>query len=579
MKKIFAFASRCKGKLALSVLFAILGITGGMVPYFMAARISLAVIEGTYSMERMAGAVLTALLGYTAKVVFNALSTELSHQSAYSILQSIRSALTAKLSRVPLGYVTERPSGELKTVMVDTVEKLEAPFAHLIPEMTANLLVPVVLFIYLFSLDVRIALTSLVTIPLGMLFYIPLMKKYKKHYRKKVEAENEMNAQAVEYINGIEAIKAFNQSAASYESYAAAVKNNCSTISEFFTATLSEYTAVMTILPSTLLFVLPASLYFYSGGTLSLGHLVTEIILSFGLAGPLVQALKYTDNLASMGTVMEQISDIIKAEEMQRPAKEVPLKDCRIAFENVTFGYGEQEILHGVSFAANQGEMTAIVGPSGSGKSTAAKLLAGFWEAGGGKITLGGIDVRDLPLEQVNRTISYVSQDNFLFNLSIRENIRIGNPKASDREVEEAAKLASCHEFILSLKDGYDTAAGEGGSHLSGGERQRISIARAILKNSPVVLLDEATAYTDPENEAIIQQSISKLVQGKTMLVIAHRLSTISSADNIILMDQGCVKEQGTHKELLKGGGMYERMWKAHMGSKDRDLKKEEMAV
>lgn len=579
MKKIFAFASRCKGKLVLSVLFAMLGIAGGMVPYFMAARISLAVIEGTYSMERMAGAVLAALLGYTAKVVFNALSTELSHQSAYSILQSIRNALTAKLSRVPLGYVTERPSGELKTVMVDTVEKLEAPFAHLIPEMTANLLVPVVLFVYLFSLDVRIALTSLITIPLGMLFYIPLMKKYKKHYRKKVEAENEMNAQSVEYINGIEAIKAFNQSAASYESYAAAVKNNCSTISEFFTATLAEYTAVMTILPSTLLFVLPASLYFYSQGTLSLGSLVTGIILSFGLAGPLVQALKYTDNIASMGTVMEQISDILKAEEMQRPTKEVPLKDCRIAFEQVTFGYGEQEILHGVSFTANQGEMTAIVGPSGSGKSTAAKLLAGFWEVGGGKITLGGVDVRDLPLEQVNNTISYVSQDNFLFNLSIRENIRIGNPKASDREVEEAARMASCHDFILSLKDGYDTAAGEGGGQLSGGERQRISIARAILKNSPVVLLDEATAYTDPENEAIIQQSISKLVQGKTMLVIAHRLSTISSADNIVLMDQGRVKEQGTHKELLKQGGMYERMWKAHMGSKDRDLKKEEMAV
>ncbi len=574
MNKIFAFASECKKKLATSVLFAVLSIAGGMVPYFAAAKITVDMIENQYTLQGVTWAVLAAFLGYTAKVLFNAVSTELSHQSAYQILQSIRTALTAKLSKVPLGYVTERSSGELKTVLVDTVEKLESPFAHLIPEMTANILVPVAISVYLFYLDWRLALIALITIPLGLLFYIPLMKKYKKHYKKNVEAGNEMNAQAVEYINGIEAIKAFNQSAASYESYARAVKNSCEAITEFFMGTLPEYTAVMTILPSTLLFVLPSAMYFYAQGTLSVTVLITCIILSFGLVGPLVQAMKYTDNIASMGTIMGQVTDILNAEEMNRTEQMKPLADYNIVFDNVTFGYGEQEILHGISFEAKQQEMTAIVGPSGSGKSTVAKLIASFWDVRGGRITLGGVDVRQLPLEQISSIISYVSQDNFLFNLSIWENIRIGKPDATDEEVEEAAKKASCHKFIMSLEYGYDTVTGEGGGQLSGGERQRISIARAILKNSPVILLDEATAYTDPENEAVIQESISRLVRGKTLIVIAHRLSTISSADNIILMNQGRIEDQGTQAELLAHSPMYSNMWSAHVGARDMDTEK-----
>ncbi|EXG84182.1 ABC-type multidrug transport system, ATPase and permease component [Clostridium sp. ASBs410] len=571
MKKILPFAAGCRGKLAASVLFAVLSVAGGIIPYFAAAKITYKMIENQYTVPGLGLLVLIALFGYTAKVVFGAVSTELSHQAAYRILVSIRTALTAKLSKVPLGYVTERPSGGLKAVLVDTVEKLEAPFAHLIPEMTANLLVPAAVLIYLFYLDWRLALLSLVTIPLGLLFYIPLMKKYKKYYKKNVEAGNEMSSQAVEYINGIDAIKAFNQSASSYESYAGAVKNSCQSITEFFMVTLLEYTALMTILPSTLLFVLPSALYFYAQGTLELSAMLTCIILSFGLAGPLVQAMKYTDNIASMGTIMNQVAEILKEEEMIRPSMGQDLKDYPIVFENVTFGYQDQEILHGISFEAKPKEMTAIVGPSGSGKSTIAKLIAGFWDVNGGRITLGGVDVRRLPLQQVSSIISYVSQDNFLFHLSIRDNIRIGKPGASDGEIVEAAKKASCHEFIQSLEQGYDTLVGEGGGQLSGGERQRISIARAILKNSPVILLDEATAYTDSENEAVIQQSVSRLVRGKTLIVIAHRLSTISSADRIIVVNDGRIDSQGTHEELLAGSTMYHSMWSAHIGSRDID--------
>ncbi len=576
IKQLWKFTSGYRGKLFTSVLFAIAGVAGGIVPYFAVSKIAFIMIEKPAYWQGMARMVVLVFLGYTAKVLFSAISTELSHQSAYGILVRIRTALTAKLSKVPLGYVTERPSGELKTILVDTVERLEGPFAHLIPEMAANLLIPIAILIYLFFLDWRLALLSLITIPVGMLFYIPLMKKYKKYYGQNVEAGNEMNAQTVEYVGGIEAIKAFSQSAASYENYARAVKNSLQAMSTFFTTTLPEYTVVMTVIPSTLVVVLPAALYFYAQGTLELSVMLTCIILAFGLAGPLVQAMKYTDQIASMGTIMQQVTAILHADEMKRPQTEKALTNTCITFENVTFKYQDQEILHGISFEAKPKEMTAIIGPSGSGKSTIAKLIASFWDVNSGRILLGGIDIRQLPLEQISKVISYVSQDNFLFNLSIRENIKIGKPEATDEEMEDAARKASCHDFILSLEHGYDTIAGEGGGHLSGGEKQRISIARAILKNSPVVLLDEATAYTDPENEAVIQQSVSRLVKGKTLIVIAHRLSTISSADTILLVHGGRIECQGTHEELLENSPMYRNMWQAHIGSKDNAGERED---
>lgn len=571
MKELWKFTSGYRGKLLASVIFAIAGVAGGMTPYFAASKIAFIMIEKPAYWQGMAWMVAFALLGYTVKILFAAISTELSHQSAYGILVKIRTALIGKLSKVPLGYVRERPSGELKTILVDTVERLESPFAHLIPEMTANLLVPLIVLIYLFFIDWRVALLSLSTIPLGLVFYIPLMKKYKTYYVQNVEAGNEMNAQAVEYVGGIEAIKAFNQSAASYENYAGAVKNSLQAMTTFFTKTLPEYTAVMTVIPSTLVVVLPASLYFYAQGSLALSAMLTCIILSFGLAGPLIQAMKYTDHIASMGTIMNQVTALLNADEMERPQSEQALANTSITFENVTFGYQDQKILHGISFEAKPKNMTAIIGPSGSGKSTIAKLIAGFWDVSDGHILLGGTDVRELPLEQISKSISYVSQDNFLFNLSIRENIKIGKPEATDTEMEDAAKKASCHDFILSLENGYDTIVGEDGGHLSGGERQRISIARAILKNSPIVLLDEATAYTDPENEAVIQQSVSRMVKGKTLIVIAHRLSTISSADTILLVHDGRIECRGTHKELLENSPMYRSMWQAHIGAKDYD--------
>ncbi len=566
---ILRFAAQCRRKMIASVLLAVLGSICGVIPYLSVSQIVIQICRQDYKLTPIAFWAAIALVGYLGNTWFETISTILSHGSAFTILKNIRTELTGKLSRVPMGYILDTPSGKFKTLLVDTVEKLELPLAHMIPELTANILIPVLMLVYLFVLDWRIALISLVTIPVGLMCYMGMMTDYEKRYSRVLTAEKNMDAAIVEYINGIEVIKAFNQSAASYGKYAAAVKENESAKATWFRQTNSFYVAGISIMPSCLLGVLPLGAYLYLRGSITASVLITCIILALGLVKPLIQALQYTDSLAMVDSTVKEITRLLEAVELNRPIQPVQLENHHISFQNVCFGYGDTEVLHKVSFDAVPGGITAIVGPSGSGKSTVARLIASFWEADSGAVKIGGIDVRNLPLSQVMDTVAYVSQDNFLFHMTIKENIRLGKSGATDEEVIAAAKQASCHDFISALPHGYDTLVGDGGGSLSGGERQRIAIARAILKNSPVVVLDEATAFTDPENEAVIQASINKLVQGKTLIVIAHRLSTIIEAEKILVMNQGQIEAQGTHRELLQSSELYRELWEAHISAKD----------
>ena len=478
-------------------------------------------------------------------------------------------AITEKLSRVPMGTILDTPSGKFKTVIVDTVEKLELPLAHMVPELTANILIPVLMLVYLFSLDWRLALISLVTIPVGAFCYMGMMKDYEKRYARVLAAGKNMDAATVEYIGGIEVVKTFNQGERSYKKYADTVAENETAKVTWFKQTNGYYVMGLSILTATLVGVLPLGSWLFINGRVEAGTLITCIILALGLVKPLIQALQYTDSLAMVDSTVKEVGNLLDEPELVRPTERAVLADTDVSFDHVTFRYKETEVLHGISFDCAKNGMTAIVGPSGSGKSTIARLIASFWEAESGGVRIGGVDVRNIPLPQIMELVSYVSQDNFLFHLSIRENIRIGKPEATDAEIEAAAKKASCHDFIAALPEGYDTLAGDAGSHLSGGERQRIAIARAILKNSPIVVLDEATAFTDPENEAVIQASIAGLVAGKTLIVIAHRLSTITKADKILVVDKGNVAAEGTHEELLETSNLYKELWKAHMQGKD----------
>ena len=436
--------------------------------------------------------------------------------------------------------------------------------------MTGNLFGPVCILIYLFVLDWRMALLALVSIPVGMLFMMLVMIGYGEKYAGSVRTSQEMNAAIVEYTGGIEAIKAFNQGKNSYAKYADKVLANAAYYYNWMKSCQFPTSLAKAVMPTTLITVLPAGWLLYCGGSLSVETFITTLILSLGIAGPLLAAMNFMDSLAKIGTIVGTVDEILNGEEQHHSERLVKLDGMDIALEDVSFGYhADTEILHNISLKIPAGTMTAFVGPSGSGKSTIAKLIAGFWDVTSGHITLGGHDLKDIPLTQLYDQVAFVSQDNYLFDESIRENIRMGRLAATDAEVEAVAKAAGCDTFIRKLERGYDTVVGGGGAHLSGGERQRLAIARAMLKDAPIVILDEATAYIDPENEAIVQKAVAKLVQGKTVLVIAHRLSTITDADQIVVVKDGQIQAVGKQDALLSSCPLYQTMWRAHIGAKD----------
>lgn len=567
---LLEFAEPCRELLVSSVILAVLGAAAGIIPYLAVSRGIIWICAGDYRLPEILFMALAALIGYLGQLSLSTLSTIRSHRAAFLVLKNIRTRLTAKLARVPMGFILDTPSGKFKTMLVDTIEKLELPLAHMLPELTANLLIPVLMLIYFFYLDWRLALTALATFPLGLICYMGMMKDYEKRYAKVSAAGKNMDAAIVEYIGGIEVIKAFNQSSRSYRKYTDAVRENEASKAEWFKQTNPYYAAGIAVAPSSLLGVLPLGSWFFINGSISAGSFIACIILSLGLIAPLIQALRYTDSFAMVDSTIKEIAGLLEAEEIRRPQEEAELTGNEIEFSHVSFAYGVTEVLHDISFQTVTDGITALVGPSGSGKSTVARLIASFWEASAGAVRIGGQDARNIPLAQVMKQIAYVSQDNYLFHLSIKENIRLGKPDATDEEVRRAAEKASCHDFITSLPNGYDTMAGDGGNNLSGGEKQRIAIARAILKDSPIIVLDEATAFTDPENEAVIQRSIGELVSGKTLIVIAHRLSTITMADKIIVMDHGRIEAEGVHEGLLESCTLYRTLWNAHISASDR---------
>lgn len=559
------------GKFIGSIALAVLGVACQMVPYFCVAHIVTLMLSGDQNFSRYTAACVIALCGYLGKVIFSNLSTTISHTATYYTLRDLRENITEKLACVPMGTILDTPSGQYKTTIVDRIEGMEPTFAHLIPEMTANVLVPLAIVVYLFVMDWRMALLSLVTLVVGLAVMSAGMKNYPVKWEGAVKAGKQMANTIVEYIGGIEVVKAFSQSAGSYKKYSDAVNYNANYYVDWMRENQKTMSAYNAILPSVLICVLPCGFAFWLSGSLELSTFLSIVIFSLGLIGPIIAAFTFTDDLAVLGTNVEEISQLLNAEELNHKDTPVKLADTGISLRSVSFSYdGTTEVLHDVNLAIRPGTMTALVGPSGSGKSTVAKLVAGYWDVTSGSITLGGYELKDIPLSEISDQISYVSQDNYLFNRSIRENIRMGRPSATDAEVEQAAKQSGCDAFIRRLDNGYDTIVGSAGSHLSGGERQRIAIARAMLKNAPVVILDEATAYIDPENEALVQKAISALTVGKTLIVIAHRLSTIVGADNIVVVKDGTVHAQGTHEKLLETCLLYRDMWQAHIGAKDQ---------
>lgn len=560
------------GKLIAAVVLAVVGSVCGIVPYFAAAKIIALLLAGEKMLQTYTTWFLTALVCYWLRTVLYNGALSISHKATFNILKTIRQLLLAKLPKLPLGTVLDTSSGQFQQTIVDQVDSMETTLAHLFPEMTANIVAPVLTILYLFVLDWRLALLSLAVFPVAFYFMMTVMGSYGKDYEGAVKATNEMSSTLIEYINGIEVIKAFNQGSRSYARLADKVRYNAQYYFNWMKKSQLGMALAYAFFPAQMLTILPVGWLLWLHGSLTAETFLTVILLSLGMAAPIVAAFNFVDTLAMVGTTVGQVDAILTAEEQEHSTAPVSFANHDIALEHVSFGYhGDKEILHDISLNIPSGQMTALVGPSGSGKSTIAKLAAGFWDVKQGRITIGGCDLRSIPLSQLYEQVAYVSQDNYLFDDTVRENIRMGRLSATDAEVEAAAHAAGCDSFIDDLEHGYDTRVGGGGAHLSGGERQRIAIARVMLKDAPVILLDEATAYMDPENEALIQNAVNELVKNKTVIVIAHRLSTITGAANIVVVKDGCIAAQGTHSQLLETSPLYKEMWQAHIGAKDGD--------
>ncbi len=567
---LLEFAKSCRVKILLSVVCAILSVIGGFIPFIAAYNLLNKFIECNINISGILLVCAMCLLGYFMKILFYGLSTTLSHVSAYTILREIRLKIAERFVRVSLGVIGDYKIGDLKNMILDKVESIEPPLAHLIPEFTSYILLPVLVFIWLLLIDWRMGLALLIAPILALFPMKAMMKNYNQLYKEYVESSNYVNSVIVEYVEGIEVVKVFNQSTKSYEKFTKAIDLFKNITVKWFSSTWKSANLMMAIMPTTLLGTLSVGLELAQRRMITPSQLIICLILSLSVVEPLLRIVGFVDEIKAMEYAIEEADELLNLPVLLESRERINIKDYSIEMRDVSFSYNEgQSVLNQIAFKIPQNSFTALVGTSGGGKSTIARLIVRFWDVSGGAIFIGGVNIKDIPLGQLHEIISYVTQDNFLFRGSIKDNIRLGNPNADDQEIYKAASAACCDEFVQKLPDGYETSAGEAGKVLSGGEMQRIAIARAILKNAPIVILDEATAFTDPENEEKIQKSIMELTKGKTLIVIAHRLSTIQKASQIVVIKNGSIEKIGTHQDLLENCPLYLKMWKSHIGAKN----------
>ena len=563
-QKVLRYTGRHRKTTYASILVLVAGVAMSVLPYFFLYRLLRPLLTGgSLTLEETlfnAGAMALCMVLYG---LFYVEGLALSHRSAYHTLENLRLHLQSKLEKQPLGAIQEKGVGVWKKMFIDDIESMELLLAHALPEGLSNLAVPVVVFAAMFLTDWKLGLLSLCSLPLGVLamgmMYRSGMSKMGDYYA----AGQKMNNTIVEYINGMEVVKVFNRDGESYQRFEQDVRGYRDFTLAWYKVCWPWMALYNSILPCVALFTLPIGAYLVLGGYSTLPDFALVLCMSFGVGAPLLRALGFMSTLPQINYKITALEQLMGAPALEQTEAGFSGEDHSVFFEDVRFAYQEDEVLHGVSLTAPEGSLTALVGESGSGKSTLAKLLVHYYDVTGGSIRVGGQDIREMSVEALNDQISYVAQEQFLFNMSLLENIRLGRPEATDQEVLAAAEKAQCGEFLARLEHGIHTMAGDGGKMLSGGERQRISLARAILKNAPIVVLDEATAFMDPENEEKMNEAIAEVIRGKTVLVIAHRLHSIVNADQICVLEQGTVADVGTHEELLGRCPAYQKLWQA----------------
>lgn len=567
-KKVLEYTGEYRKTTYAAIVVLLVGIVMNVLPFLFVYQIIRPLLmrepmTAEYVIWRIAAIAVCALL----YAVFYVWGLSLSHRSAYNTLKNLRISLQGKLEKQPLGAIQEKGVGAIKKMFIDDIETIELLLAHALPEGIANLTIPVLVFIGMLLVDWKLALLSLCSLPLGVIAMMVMYRIGMKDMGNYYAAAQKMNNTIVEYINGMEVVKVFNRDGESYHRFEGDVKSYRDFTLAWYKACWPWMALYSSILPCVALFALPIGSYLVIQGYSTLPDLALVLCMSLGIGAPLLRALSFMSTLPQINYKIETLEQMLSAPPLQQSAEPFQGKDHSVRFEGVHFAYKDAEVLHGVSLEVPEGSLTALVGESGSGKSTLAKLLVHFYDVSGGSVKIGGQDIRSMSLEALNNEISYVAQEQFLFNISLLENIRLGKLDATDEEVLAAAEKAQCGEFLARLEKGIHTMAGDGGKQLSGGERQRISLARAILKNAPIVVLDEATAFMDPENEEKMNEAIAEVIRGKTVIVIAHRLHSIINADQICVLNNGNLAAAGTHAQLLEGCPEYQKLWQAAEGS------------
>ena len=576
VKRLLELAGQQRRKLIASCILSVIGTALGLVPFILIYLMVLELFNPVINQLYVWKLVFWCIVAIILRFAFMGLSGSLSHLAAYSILYDLRIKLGKKLGTLPLGYFKEKNTGDTKTAMNEHVEQIELFIAHNLPDLTAAIVVPIFTAVFLFIVDWRMALATLAVIPVALIAQGLMFKDYKPLMKGYYDALEKVNSTVIEYTQGMAVIKAFNQTVESFRRYRDSIEEYHDYMWMWTERFVPSWSVFSVVVVANLIVILPVGAWLYISGSLPMPTLILFLILGIGFSQPLMKLTMFSSQFTQNMEGVERINEILTETPLSEPEVEQIPSNFNIEFQGVHFSYGKREVLDDIEFSVPEKTVTALVGPSGAGKTTIAQLIPRFWDVNAGEISIGDVNIRDLATERLMSLVASVFQEVTLFNDTIYENIRMGKADASEGDVIAAAKMAHCHEFIEKLPAGYKTIIGEGGAKLSGGERQRISIARAILKDAPIIILDEATAFVDPENEELIQDAITRLAEGKTLIIIAHRLSTITSSNQIIVLDEGKIVEKGTHEELILAENLYSRMWKAHVSAQDWKFETEE---